>query len=529
MDDQIRYAVKVRPPNQAEPDWASLLAARVAPLLDASAVEVVTALVNHAPIAPDSSFEEAERLVAHLRTLGVTAVLVERPAAVSRRADVADRGTLKGLLPIPADTPEKGRNTQPFMFTADAKRPGTQPGTVAAVANRSEPPRPGGRAPQIESAPIGGQSVDEFAYGMRAPTHSAVPPIGSTDLSGTHGSDPSAAIASGHWGALTPARIQARGTEPGSPTPTPTPAPTAGWTFGGDTRPKTDSYQLDLQAASRPVHRQTQLLPEPELGEADTTHWTPVAPDPSAFDWPSDRSASTTNAQPPAGGDFAQPAAGYASGSGAYPAPGQPDAAPAVANPLPGHTGPHGAYPPPGYPEAHVLGGAPAASPDPSRTRSHRPTPSMPEMSAPQPVERPFSGPSGAYIPTSGPRPAIASANPDPLSHDPGMAALLSTFLPGMGQVYNGQRDRGIVFALTALFVVPWILGIVDAWHQATCIRRGEVPVPNAQVWRSARWSQLVLDIAVFTAILVAVDLWVGAKGVLRTQGAAPISAPLEP
>jgi len=497
VTEQTRYAVKVRQPDHAEPEWASLLAARIAPLLDASPVEVVTALVNHAPIAPDSSFEDAEHLVTHLRTLGITGVLVERPATLTRRADVADRGTLKGLLPIPSDTPENGRNTQPFMFANGSPPPRSQATPVAMASGRTQPPRQTPRSGYGSYASQSDLSMDGHGTGSS-------PSVGHPSQSGRQGDglhtpQPAAphSLGSGHWGAVTPARIQERGTKPGSP------APHQGWGFGGDTRPKTDSYQLNGQALSRPPNRQTQRLPDPEVGDGDTTHWTPIAPDTDTFGWP-------PGGQGP----------GQRIEQTGYAAPNPPVTAypPEVGN-----------YHPPSTP--YLSGrGAPTHADEPAKSRSNRSTPAMPEMAASQPVEPPFQGPSATYIPTSGPRPAIPSATPtDPLGHDPGMAALLSTFLPGMGQVYNGQRDRGIVFALTALFVVPWILGIVDAWHQAACIRRGEVPVPAPHIWRSARWSQLVLDIAVFTAILVAVDLWVGSRGVLRSPSPPPITAPPQP
>jgi TM2 domain-containing membrane protein YozV len=42
----------------------------------------------------------------------------------------------------------------------------------------------------------------------------------------------------------------------------------------------------------------------------------------------------------------------------------------------------------------------------------------------------------------------------------PGLAAVLSFFLPGLGQIYNGQIAKGIFFlALASLFM--WLMGIV--------------------------------------------------------------------
>lgn len=67
---------------------------------------------------------------------------------------------------------------------------------------------------------------------------------------------------------------------------------------------------------------------------------------------------------------------------------------------------------------------------------------------------------------------------------NPGLAAVLSFLIPGLGQVYNGQIWQGIsllviyIFCFMlitlgiGLFLVPivWICGIVDAYYQANKI-----------------------------------------------------------
>ncbi|HWP35416.1 MAG TPA: hypothetical protein VNM66_07460, partial [Thermodesulfobacteriota bacterium] len=76
----------------------------------------------------------------------------------------------------------------------------------------------------------------------------------------------------------------------------------------------------------------------------------------------------------------------------------------------------------------------------------------------------------------------------------PGLAAVLSFFLPGLGQIYNGQIAKGLVlFAVGPLFFlgvlswivvgyflyVPlWIYAIYDAYRSAERINaeRGSVP-----------------------------------------------------
>jgi TM2 domain-containing membrane protein YozV len=75
---------------------------------------------------------------------------------------------------------------------------------------------------------------------------------------------------------------------------------------------------------------------------------------------------------------------------------------------------------------------------------------------------------------------------------DAGVATLLSFFLPGAGQLYNGQVGKGLAFLLVTLFVnlplmfigvgfltglITWIWGMIDAHSSAERINRGEIVV----------------------------------------------------
>lgn len=75
---------------------------------------------------------------------------------------------------------------------------------------------------------------------------------------------------------------------------------------------------------------------------------------------------------------------------------------------------------------------------------------------------------------------------------DPGVATLLSFFLPGAGQIYNGQVGKGLAFLLVSLFVnfplmfvgvgfltglITWIWGMIDAHSSADRINRGQIVV----------------------------------------------------
>jgi len=74
---------------------------------------------------------------------------------------------------------------------------------------------------------------------------------------------------------------------------------------------------------------------------------------------------------------------------------------------------------------------------------------------------------------------------------DPGVATLLSFFIPGSGQLYNGQIGKGCAFLAVTLVnflllfvgigfftgLVTWIWSMVDAHGSAEKINRGEIVV----------------------------------------------------
>jgi hypothetical protein len=53
----------------------------------------------------------------------------------------------------------------------------------------------------------------------------------------------------------------------------------------------------------------------------------------------------------------------------------------------------------------------------------------------------------------------FASINPQKAPHDVSVAAMLSIFLPGGGEMYNHQLEKGILLVL--LFVVPLAVALV--------------------------------------------------------------------
>ncbi|MEZ0229155.1 MAG: DUF5683 domain-containing protein [Planctomycetota bacterium] len=55
-------------------------------------------------------------------------------------------------------------------------------------------------------------------------------------------------------------------------------------------------------------------------------------------------------------------------------------------------------------------------------------------------------------------------------THDeksPVVAALLSLLIPGLGQAYNGEMTKAIVFFIGWLTIVAWPLAVMEAYYSA--------------------------------------------------------------
>ena len=75
---------------------------------------------------------------------------------------------------------------------------------------------------------------------------------------------------------------------------------------------------------------------------------------------------------------------------------------------------------------------------------------------------------------------------PSPVFKNPGLAAVLSFFYMGLGQIYNGQIAKGVAFlvaysiswilmiVLIGFLTTPilWIYGMIDAYRSAEKINR---------------------------------------------------------
>jgi hypothetical protein len=108
-------------------------------------------------------------------------------------------------------------------------------------------------------------------------------------------------------------------------------------------------------------------------------------------------------------------------------------------------------------------------------------------------------------------REKVVEAQTAPVPHSVGWAVALAIVLPGMGQLYNGQRNRAVWFAVGALLVLPWLVSILDAASVARAIRERRERPPHPVSRRAAFPGQLVLDFAVFVALAGGLTLLVHA------------------
>lgn len=129
---------------------------------------------------------------------------------------------------------------------------------------------------------------------------------------------------------------------------------------------------------------------------------------------------------------------------------------------------------------------APPPQYQPGYPQAHQQQPHYPPQyqQYPQPVQLVIQNHIGAPTPY-----AMA---PYARRKDAGVATLLSFFLPGAGQLYNGQVGKGVALLLVSIFVnfplmfvgvgfitglITWIWAMIDAHSSAEKINRGEIVV----------------------------------------------------
>lgn len=108
---------------------------------------------------------------------------------------------------------------------------------------------------------------------------------------------------------------------------------------------------------------------------------------------------------------------------------------------------------------------------------------------------------------------STSSKSKVPEAKDPLIAVLCSFFIPGLGQIYNGEDKKGVALLFGTLigaliFLIPgiivWIYGMYDAYNTSEKMNSGEIP------YRPTNTTTMIL-FAIFGFIMMIVFLIIGA------------------
>lgn len=91
----------------------------------------------------------------------------------------------------------------------------------------------------------------------------------------------------------------------------------------------------------------------------------------------------------------------------------------------------------------------------------------------------------------------------------PALAAVLSFVIAGLGQIYNGQIGKGLLIFFTSWLIVPWIIGIFDAYSTAKKINEGKIiarPRPGCVIAFAIAIPVFLMGIAIL-ALLAAIAI----------------------
>jgi len=77
-----------------------------------------------------------------------------------------------------------------------------------------------------------------------------------------------------------------------------------------------------------------------------------------------------------------------------------------------------------------------------------------------------------------------------------------------MGQVYNGDRDRGMWCAIGAVLVLPWLWSVWDAVVVAIDIADGHRRAPYRSLRSNAVLGHLTLNVAVIIGVVLGLAIW---------------------
>ena len=138
----------------------------------------------------------------------------------------------------------------------------------------------------------------------------------------------------------------------------------------------------------------------------------------------------------------------------------------------------------------------------------------------------------GARLNSAGPAGQEEPAQTARGMKSPVLAVLCSFFIPGLGQVYDGELARGIAIFLGTLigffiFIIPglifWIFGMKDASSLANRMNKREIPFKPASAAQMVIFSIAAVLIIVFiiSTILNAFSSVLD-TGLLQTQAFSP-------
>ena len=138
------------------------------------------------------------------------------------------------------------------------------------------------------------------------------------------------------------------------------------------------------------------------------------------------------------------------------------------------------------------------------------------------------------YTPAA-PFPGSIPRRPAHEEKSPLVASLCSSFIPGLGQVYNGMIGRGIAFfagTLVGLFLllipgfVIWLYGIYDAHAIAVKMNAGEIPFFPASRAQMIIFAVVAVCIVVIVVIVVVLAVLSVASDMMQQLGTMPGTLP---
>ncbi|MFH0947157.1 MAG: hypothetical protein V2A76_18370 [Planctomycetota bacterium] len=74
----------------------------------------------------------------------------------------------------------------------------------------------------------------------------------------------------------------------------------------------------------------------------------------------------------------------------------------------------------------------------------------------------------------------------DEFPKDPLLATILSTIFPGGGQVYNGHLFKALLIFVTSPLVLPYLIGIADAFFSARRHNRNSIKRTTYRTYEAA-------------------------------------------